>query len=61
MGLKEGGGGGRGRKGVSLEGVQGPPSSPGLGQAAVKRDPVFFPRPVRRETLPWLAGVKSRR
>lgn len=55
------GGGGQGGAGVCVEGVQGPPAAQTSAKAAVKRGPVFFPRPARRETLPQLARVKSHR
>lgn len=42
-------------------GYRGPPAVPASAEAAVKRGPVFFPRPARRETLPQLARVKSHR
>lgn len=42
-----------------VEGVRGPPADRASAKAAVKRGPVFFPRPARRETLPRLARVKS--
>lgn len=46
---------------VGVEGVRGPPAVRASAKAAVKRGPVFFPRPARRETLPLLARVKSHR
>lgn len=61
----EGGGGWResdkGELGVCVEGVRGPPAARASAEAAVKRGPVFFPRPARRETVPQLARVKSHR
>lgn len=51
----------KGGTGVCVEGVQGPPAAQASAKAAVKRGPVFFPRPARRETLPQLARVKSHR
>lgn len=44
-GKKEGG------VGESDKGVQGPPAVQVLAEAAVKRGPVFFPRPARRKTV----------
>lgn len=65
MGWREkGGGGGVDRQGGGwggVEGVRGPPADRAEAEAAVKRGPVFFPRPARRETLPQLARVKSHR
>ena len=63
MGWREGGGGelDKGELGVCVEGVQGPPAARASAEAAVKRGPVFFPRPARRETVPQLARVKSHR
>ena len=65
MGWREKGGGrvdGQGDGwGGYVEGVWGPPADRASAKAAVKRGPVFFPRPARRETLPRPARVKSRR
>lgn len=47
--------------GGGVEGVRGPRADRASAKAAVKRGPVFFPRPARRETLPRLARVKSHR
>ena len=43
----------RGNQGYGgFGGMQGPPAVQPSAKAAVKRGPVFFPRPARRETLP---------
>lgn len=58
---RTGQGGGWDRGVVGVEGVRGPPADRASAKAAVKRGPVFFPRPARRETVPRLARVKSHR
>lgn len=60
-GERRGGGQGDRWGGVCVEGVRGPPAARASAKAAVKRGPVFFPRPARRETLQRLARVKSHR